>query len=135
MTEVFIDSSVLFLFAGPSSTQRKYIHDYLLQEHPPLITTNIVVAETLSLITKRINKHTGIQFLEIIEKSQILKIIYANETLTQTALRLYRKYTDKDFDLIDATSFVLCKERKIKQVLTLDKHFSQMGFEMLPSHR
>lgn len=132
MNTVFIDSSALFAWSDASCPQNRAIHDYLLRENPPLVTTNIVIAETISLITKRISKRIGIQFAEAIEGSRIIQVIYADELLTKAALKLYRKYTDKDFDLIDATSFVLCKERKIKQVLTLDRHFSQMGFEMLP---
>lgn len=97
-----------------------------------MIISCMVIAETISLITKCIGKHAGIQFAETIEGSRIIQIVYADELLTKAALKLYKKYTDKDFDLIDATSFVLCKERKIKQVLTLDRHFSQMGFETLP---
>lgn len=133
MSEVFIDSSALFAWSDASCPQNRPIHDYLLREHPPLLTTNVVIAETISLITKRISKRAGIQFAAAVEGSRIIQIIYIDEILTKLALKLYRKYTDKDFDLIDATSFVLCKGRKIKQVLTLDKHFSQMGFEMLPS--
>lgn len=132
MNTVFIDSSALFAWSDASCPQNRAIHDYLLRENPPLVTTNIVIAETISLITKRISKHAGIQFSVAVEDSRIVQVIYADEFLTKAALKLYRKYTDKDFDLIDATSFVLCKERKIKQVLTLDKHFSQMGFEILP---
>ncbi len=105
----------------------------MLREQPPLLTSNLVISETVSLITKRIGKHAGIQFATSLEDSRIIQIIYVDESLTRTALKLFRKYADKDFDLIDATSFVLCKERKIKQVLTLDKHFAQIGFETLPS--
>lgn len=132
MTEIFIDSSALFAWSDAPCPQNKPIHDYLLREHPPLLTTNIVIAETISLITKRISKHAGIQFAAAVDSSHIIQIIYVDEILTMAALKLYKKYTDKDFDLIDATSFVVCKERKIKQVLTLDKHFAQMGFEILP---
>jgi predicted nucleic acid-binding protein len=135
MNEIFIDSSALFAWSDAACPQNRAIHDCLLHEHPPLLTTNIIIAETISLITKRISKHAGIQFVEAVEGSRIIQIICADEALTGIALKLYKKYKDKDFDLIDATSFVVCKERKIKQVLTLDKHFSQMGFEILPSSK
>ncbi len=39
---------------------------------------------------------------------------------------------DKDFDLIDASSFVICKKRAIQCVATLDSHFKQMGFITVP---
>ena len=38
----------------------------------------------------------------------------------------------KDFSFTDCCSFVVMRELRIRRVLTLDHHFRQMGFEVVP---
>lgn len=44
-------------------------------------------------------------------------------------------HRDKSYSFTDCTSFVVMKELRLKQVLTTDRHFRQMGFEVLPAAR
>lgn len=135
MAEIFIDSSALFAWADATSPHGNVIRDYLLKEHCPVVTTHLVFSETISLITKRLGKHYGIQTGEMVRNSAIIRIIHIDEKLAQGAWQLYKKYKDKNFDLIDATSFMVCRDRKISTVLTLDSHFNQMGFATIPKRQ
>ena len=96
------------------------------------ITTNFVFAETLSLVTKRIGKDKGIEMGEKILQSGVVGLAYLDEEIQKEAWKFYKKYKDKDFDFIDATSFVFCQKRGIKEAFTLDRHFAQMGFKIFP---
>jgi len=46
---------------------------------------------------------------------------------------VFFRHRDKSYSFTDCTSFVVMKELKLKQALTTDRHFRQMGFEVLPA--
>ena len=132
MKTLFMDSSAFFAWADQASPQGAAIKALLLKHKPHLITTNFIIAETLSLITKRIGKHAGLRFGESVATSQLIRVIHIDAKTQQEGWQLYKQYQDKDFDLIDAISFVICKRLNIQEVLTLDHHFAQMTFKTLP---
>lgn len=49
----------------------------------------------------------------------------------QAARAILRRYSDKDFTLTDATSFVVMEALGIREAFTFDDHFRQYGFEVL----
>ena len=130
--ERFFDSSALFAWGDEDSVPGKAINKLITETKPSLVTTDFVFAETLSLVTKRVGKYHGIRLGERIRNSQILKVIDIDRAVQEEAWNLYKKYRDKDFDFIDATSFIVCRRRKIQEVLTIDRHFQQMGFVVVP---
>lgn len=132
MVEYFIDSSALFAWADRSSDEGQAVEALICEGRVGLVTTNIVFAETISFITKRAGKSKGILFGEQCLSSNILHLAYIDAKMQQEGWALYKKYRDKDFDLVDATSFVYCRSHGIRRVLTLDRHFAQMGFQVLP---
>ncbi len=131
----FIDSSAFFAWLDASSNEGKKIESLLSNTDHTLVTTNLVFSETISLITKRIGKKAGIRAGQGILASDLIHIYFVDAKWHLEAWKMYLKYRDKDFDLIDATSFILCQRSKIREVLTLDHHFAQMGFKMLPDVR
>ncbi len=131
MLEYFFDSSALFAWGDPTGSAGKKIEAFLLERQPSAVTTNLVFAEVISLATKRVGKFKGLTLGEKILSSHFIQLIHIDEPLQKEAWQLYKKYKDKDFDLIDASSFVICKKRGIKEIFTLDHHFSQMGFKIL----
>lgn len=132
MRSLFIDSSALFAWGAEGSREAIAIKEFMIGNQFPLFSTNFILAETLSLITKRVGKTKGITFGEQLLSSKIIHFIGVDDHLQKEAWQLYKQYKDKDFDLIDATSFVYCRKHKIKEVITLDAHFSQMGFTVIP---
>ncbi len=130
--ETFFDSSGFFAWADEASVAGEKIRVLLVERRPSLVTTSMVFAETISLLTKRVGKHKGIEMGERILESDIIRLVYLDEGIQRDAWQLCKKYKDKDFDFIDAASFVFCQKQGIKEALTLDRHFSQMGFKVYP---
>ena len=132
MRELLIDSSAFFAWWDHASEEGKQIASLIVDEQIPLVTTNFLFAETLSLVTKRLGKARGIEIGKTILTSTVIRLAYLDENIQREAWQIYQKYKDKNFDFIDATSFALCHKRGIKEVLTLDRHFAQMGFKIFP---
>ena len=54
------------------------------------------------------------------------------ERYMELARSIFVRYRDKDFSFTDCTSFAVMRQLRLTEVLTLDDHFSQMGFTVLP---
>ena len=50
----------------------------------------------------------------------------------ERARNLFFRYRDKDYSFTDCTSFVVMRDLRLQAALTLDHHFAQMGFQLLP---
>ncbi len=67
-----------------------------------------------------------------------MKAVFADMTIVPSSAELFRRglalfgrRTDKDWSLIDCTSFVVMKEQAVADALAADHHFEQAGFKIL----
>lgn len=97
------------------------------------VTTNYIIAELVSLMTSplRIPRSAIISFIESLKISPHIKIIHIDPDIHERAWQLLKKRQDKEWSLVDATSFVVMQQRGITEVLTTDHHFQQAGFVYL----
>ena len=100
-----------------------------------LITTNFVLDEAYTLIRLRVNHRVSVNLHQTIAQlvvDDLLDIIHITPEIEQSAWRIFERYSDKDFSFTDCTSFVIMQLLEIRNVLTEDHHFEQMGFQMSP---
>ena len=57
---------------------------------------------------------------------------WVDATRAENARSLFFRHRDKNYSFTDCTSFVVMRELKLKEALTTDRHFRQIGFRMLP---
>jgi len=57
-----------------------------------------------------------------------IEIVHIGEKSHVQAMRLLRGHLDKEWSLVDATSFNVMRERGITEALTTDRDFAQAGF-------
>ena len=55
----------------------------------------------------------------------------ASESLFQQGLQLFAARPDKTWSMVDCLSFVVMKQRRLREALTTDDHFNQAGFRAL----
>ena len=70
---------------------------------------------------------------EQVEGSSRLPWEWIGATRAEKARRVFFRHRDKDYSFTDCTSLVVMQELKLRQALTTDQHFRQMGFQVLPS--
>lgn len=109
--------------------------DKALRTGQTLITTDYVVDETLTLIRLRLNLSAAEAWWRQIDGSQRVRWERINPSRFDRALDLFFRHRDKGYSFTDCTSFAVMRELKLTGVLTTDKHFTQMGFELLPGGR
>lgn len=132
MIDIFVDTSALYAWLNKNDKFHQPIVEFIERCRDSLLTTNFVFAETISLITKRINKKIAIEFGEKLRVSQKISTIYLPEDYQEKAWKLFSRDRKIGFDYIDATCFVFMRETGINTCLSLDKHFQQMDFKVFP---
>ena len=97
-----------------------------------LTTTDYVIDETLTTIRFRLGLDAAEAWWLQIDGSTRLRIESIDEPRRERARALFFRYRDKDFSFTDCCSFAVMRELRIRRALTLDHHFRQMRFEVVP---
>jgi predicted nucleic acid-binding protein len=93
------------------------------------LTTSYVLSEYVALAHVRgVPRQQTLMFSAEVLEDQDVEIVWVDEQLHRLAVQLLRARRDKTYSLCDAVSFVLMRERGIREALTTDKHFEQEGY-------
>ena len=118
--------------ADPQHVRASDARDAALERGELLVTTDYVVDETLTLIRKRLGLAAAEAWWRQVEGSSRLRWEWIDLARAEKARGLFFRCRDKDYSFTDCTSFVVMQELRLKQALTTDDHFRQMGFRTLP---
>ena len=118
--------------ADAASSAVREARDQWLSEGGVLTTTDYVINETLTTIRFRLGLKAAEAWWLQINGSARLRIESIDEPRRERARSLFFGYQDKEFSFTDCCSFVLMRELRIRRALTLDHHFRQVGFEVIP---
>ena len=119
--------------ADPAHRHACAARDAALEQGSILVTTDYVIDETLTLIRKRLGLGAAEAWWEQVDGSSRLRWEWIGVTRAEKARRVFFRHRDKDYSFTDCTSLVVMQELKLRQALTTDEHFRQMGFQMVPS--
>ncbi len=96
-----------------------------------MITSEYVIDETLTLIRHRTSHHAAVVFGEAVFNSNIVRVEEVKEDDRRKAWDIFKKYHDKKLSFTDCTSFALMQRMRLLKAFTFDKHFRQMGIEVI----
>jgi len=129
--EFFVDTSAwypLIVARHPDHARLGSALRALIRNHRRLVTTNLVVAETHTLLLRRVGRTTALTFLQTVGESPNV-VVRSSRELEAAAERDWLTRCDQDFSFADAVSFAVMTERGIRDALTLDHHFVVAGFQ------
>ena len=130
--KIFVDTGAwVALYDGNDRYHKKAmrIWNQLKSEVPLLFTSNLVIAETITLLRRSSGFAHSARFGDAIFGSVLVKRIYFPESLEGLAWRIFKKYHDQDFSFTDCTSFAIMSDGGIPKAFTFDHHFDVFGFE------
>ncbi|HEU5251242.1 MAG TPA: PIN domain-containing protein [Thermoanaerobaculia bacterium] len=93
-----------------------------------LATSNQVRGETWTYLRRRVGHDGAVEFLDALERSPRIQLFSITEIQEQRALKWLRQGDEREYSFVDATSFVLMRELRIREVLAFDGDFSAAGF-------
>jgi len=101
----------------------------------PLLTTNYVLLETYTYIRYHYGHQKALEFdtlLQNLVRSGRLTVAWITEETHARALEIFRKYEDQQFSITDCASFVVARDRKVREVFGFDRNFVTLGFILRP---
>jgi predicted nucleic acid-binding protein len=121
--------------ADPDHARSCAARDAALEAGQTLITTDFVVDETLTIIRQRLGLDSAEAWWQQVDRSSRLRWERVDSDRFEKGRHLFFQYHDKDFSFTDCTSFAIMREVRLTHALTTDRHFRQMGFQLVPASR
>jgi predicted nucleic acid-binding protein len=132
---LFVDTAGWLMLADeadPLHAAARQARDAWLAEGGTLVSSDFVMDETLTLLRMRLGLPAAERWWDRVSASPRLRWEWVDPERAEKARAWFFRWRDKDFSFTDCTSFVVMKERRIREALTNDRHFSQAGFQALP---
>lgn len=96
------------------------------------LTNSYVLAEFVALAhTRNAPREGALKFAAELQDDPAVEVVWVDEALHRQAVSLLQARLDKTYSLCDAVSFLLMRERGLREALTTDRHFAQEGFVRL----
>jgi predicted nucleic acid-binding protein len=134
MPEVFVDAVAWIALIN----SRDSLHpeaDSVLRElrHKrfSFVTTEFVLLELANALSAPDFRGKVSIFVDGLRRSSDVAIVRASSELFDAGFDLYRARPDKEWSLVDCTSFIVMESRNITDAFTEDRHFEQAGFVKL----
>lgn len=131
MRAVFADTSYFVALAGPNDAMHSRAVGWSEHWVGRIITTHFVLAETGSMLSRPDDRPAFVELVKSLRKDPLVQIVAASRPLFRSGFKMFAARKDKEWSLVDCTSFAVMKKYKVKDALTADHHFAQAGFRAL----
>lgn len=96
-----------------------------------ILTTNLVAGETWTFLRRKDSHRTALAFLDRLEtlsKADRLVVHRVTEDQETAAWDWLRKHDERVYSYVDATSFRVMRDRRLREALAFDQDFAAAGF-------
>jgi uncharacterized protein len=99
-----------------------------------LVTTNYIITELVALLSSRYHqpRQQVIKAIKAVKMDASVEVVYIERSIDDEAWALLEARLDKEWSLVDASSFIVMQRFGMKEALTTDHHFTQAGFARVP---
>ena len=131
--EVFVDTSALYAALNRTDAAHERVAPVLqtlLDSEATLVTTSFVLIETVSLLQARVGLEAAREFM--LTMVPALDVAWVDSDLCARGVEGWATGGHRDVSLVDCISFALMHELHLPHALTLDRHFAERGFAVIP---
>lgn len=132
MNGIFVDTGAWYALVDSDDADHTTAAEFLAANTIPLITTNFVLSETITLIRYRIGHKAARSFGQKLKESSFARVVTVTTADEDRAWEIFCKYSDHDFSFVDCTSFAVIERMKLSAAFAFDRHFSAMKFAVVP---
>jgi len=106
----------------------------MVRQRRHLVTTNYIITELVALLSSRFHvpRERIILAINAMKADAVVEIVYIDRVIDDAAWALLEVRLDKEWSLVDASSFVIMERFGMTQAITTDHHFTQAGFVRVP---
>ena len=124
---IFVDTGAWFASVIPSDQDHMAATDWLNQNTEPLITTDYVVDETLTLLKARGQSAHAMRLGEEFFRGKLVRVYYLVEDDIHLTWETFKRFSDKDWSFTDCSSKVVMDKLHLTHAFAFDHHFRQFG--------
>lgn len=137
MGSLFLDTS--FIIALEDADDRRHERAVSVwkdfKRYPKnLVTTTYIFDETVTFLKRHMGHEKAADVGTRLLSSSIVEMVHISQKDFETGWEMFLKYKDKGFSFTDCLSFLVMEQKGLKEALTFDEHFGQMGFKMAGTH-
>jgi uncharacterized protein len=130
---IFIDTSAFIaLYNSKDIFHKKALIWWKNKPANDLITSNIVILETLGWIRYSLGRSSTVDAGKILYDSDDIKIERMTDVDEMKSWQLFQKVEGRSLSMVDCISIVMMERLKIKGVVTFDGDFANLGFKVFP---
>lgn len=96
-----------------------------------LLTTNHIRGETWTLLRVREGHRVARAFVEDLTRSPRARLVFVSEGVEDEALKWLFRHDERPYSFVDATSFAVMRELRVRSALTFDADFAAAGFKVV----
>jgi predicted nucleic acid-binding protein len=132
---IFLDTGFLFAYVSENDEDHVRVTEVLeayrgrrLSDF--LVTTNHVVAETITLVSKRGHRDPGVRHDLAVEVGRRLhagvfgEVHHASAQEELEAFAYFERHRDKSYSIVDCLSFLIMEKRGIREAWAVDEDFT-----------
>ena len=124
---IFVDAGAWVGCFYPADQHHTAALRWLRQNQQPLITTDYVIDEALTVLKARGELQRALELGELFFGGNLSQVHYLTDSDILSAWQIFRQYTDKDWSFTDCTSKIVIEQFKITHAFSFDQHFRQFG--------
>ena len=132
MRSLIIDTGAWYALADRKDPDHSRVADFLEKQTLPLLTSNFVFDESVTLIRYRLGFAAVKSFGSSLMSGRLAKVVWVDKTDENRAWEIFTHYRDKSFSFTDCTSFAIIQRLKIDSSVAIDDDFRAFGLNCLP---
>ena len=126
-TSIFVDTSAFYAPADRTDRFHDAAVRFVEGNHSLLLSTNLVVFETLTLIRMRLGHEAGVKFGRRLLDESVMPLIRSKPADERRAWAIFQQYLDHRFSFVDCSSFAVRERLGIPAAFAFDEDFCRFG--------
>lgn len=124
---IFVDTSAWYAIVVPGDPANPAAVTWICHNAEPLITTDYIVDETLTLLRSRGENARALQIGTEFFSAGRCQLHYLTPVEIAQAWTVFQRFDDKEWSFTDCTSKVVMEQLGITTAFAFDQHFHQFG--------
>jgi uncharacterized protein len=124
---ILVDTSAYYALADRSDQHHPAAVGFVKANDRPLVTTDLIVIETLNLVQARLGPAPAIALGKRLFAPATTTMLKVTDHDLAQAWRLFQRYRDKTISFTDCTTFALMARLEMATAFVFDIHFRQYG--------
>jgi len=131
---IFVDTSAFIALVDQGDKFNKLaIEWWKKNQGVELVTSNLVIIETLGWIRNKRGKAAALKLEAGITEVEGMSVIRVTEGDEREGREWFKKLDGRGVSMIDCTTIAVMKRQKINTIFAFDEDFEKAGFEVVPN--